>query len=618
MSIDRRQVLMSAAAVAITGGGVALAKAGSASASEAVLNRRLDSLGKTLLNLSPGLATGLGLDKGANAGLKSKLGDASWAGVESLTQLCRDELKAFKAIPDAGLGHSGQINKAVAVYALELGVDAAPFNFGDNTMLSAMSESAGPYVVSQQGGAYSGTAEFLDSQHQINTKADADAYLSRLHDMARQVDQETDRVRRDAGLGVTAPDFIAQNMLGQMDGLLSVAAGESRLVSSVAARAKAKGIAGDYAAMATKIVESEIYPALNRQREVLRANAANATHDAGVWRLKDGEAYYAWLLKQGTNTTLTAEEVHQMGLEQNRAIEARMDGVLKAHGLTQGMVGERMIALGNDPAQLFPDTEEGKAEVIKHLNGIIADVRPHLASQFNLKLKAPVFAKRVPVEIQDGAGQGYMNTGSLDGSRPSVYYINLKSTKNWPKFSLPSLTYHETVPGHAWQGAYLTESGHVPLVRQILAGFNAYVEGWALYAEQLGDEMGMYDNDWAGQLGYLQAQRFRAIRLVVDTGMHAKRWTREQAIDWAVANSGRTKAAMTSEIDRYCASPGQACGYKVGHTEINRLRDKAKAALGARFDVKVFNDTLVKTGAVPLVVLAREVDGLIARGGKEL
>jgi len=293
-----------------------------------------------------------------------------------------------------------------------------------------------------------------------------------------------------------------------------------------------------------------------------------------------------------------------------------MDGVLRAHGLTQGTVGERMIALGNDPAQLFPDTEAGKLEVIKHLNDIIAQVRPRLASQFNLKLKAPVFAKRVPIEIQDGAGQGYMNTGSLDGSRPSTYYINLKSTRNWPKFSLASLTYHETLPGHAWQVAYLTESGHVPLVRQILAGFNAYVEGYALYAEQLGDEMGMYENDWAGQLGYLQAQRFRAIRLVVDTGMHAKRWTREQAIDWAVANSGRTKAAMTSEIDRYCASPGQACGYKVGHTEINRLRDKAKAALGARFDVKVFNDALVKTGAVPLSVLATEVDALIARGGK--
>jgi len=369
MSIDRRQVLLSATAFAVAGGARAATQAGTA---EAKLTARLDQLGKTLLNRSPELATGLGLDKGANVGLKSQLSDVSWSAVESLTRLCREELTALRAIPDAALSHEAKINKAVAVYALELGVEAAPFNFGDNTMLSAMNESAGPYVVSQQDGAYSGMAEFLDSQHQINTKADADAYLARLHAMSRVLDQETDRLRRDAGLGVTAPDFIAQNMLGQMDGVLAVAAAESRFVTSVAGRARAKGIAGDYTALATKIVETEIYPALNRQRDVLRANAASAVHDAGVWRLKDGEAYYAWLLKQGTNTTLSAQEVHQMGLDQNRAIEARMDSVLRVHGLTQGSVSERMIALSNDPTHLFPDTEAGKVEVINYLNGIIA------------------------------------------------------------------------------------------------------------------------------------------------------------------------------------------------------------------------------------------------------
>ena len=224
--------------------------------------------------------------------------------------------------------------------------------------------------------------------------------------------------------------------------------------------------------------------------------------------------------------------------------------------------------------------------------------------------------KRVPPEIQDGAGLGYMNTGSLDGSRPSIYYINLKSTKNWPRFSLPTLTYHETVPGHAWQGAYLTETGKLSLIRILFGGFNAYVEGWALYAEQLADEIGLYDDDWAGQLGYLQAQKFRAVRLVVDTGLHAKRWTREQAIDWAVANSGRSREAMTSEIDRYCSTPGQACGYKVGHTEINRMRDAARAKLGDRFQLAAFNDLIVETGPSPLTVLQGEVDAFIARGGR--
>jgi uncharacterized protein (DUF885 family) len=243
-------------------------------------------------------------------------------------------------------------------------------------------------------------------------------------------------------------------------------------------------------------------------------------------------------------------------------------------------------------------------------------VRPRLKDAFTLQLKAPVVVKRVPPDIQDGAGQGYMNTGSMDGSRPSTYYINLKSTQNWPKFSLPTLTYHETIPGHAWQGAYLTETGKLPLVRVLISGFNAFVEGYALYAEQLGDEIGMYDADWAGRLGYLQAQRFRAVRLVVDTGLHAKRWTREQAIQWAVENSGRTQASMTSEIDRYVSTPGQACGYKVGHTEINRLRDKAKAALGGRYDLRAFNDLLVKTGSVPLTVLEAQVDAYVKAGGR--
>jgi uncharacterized protein (DUF885 family) len=275
-----------------------------------------------------------------------------------------------------------------------------------------------------------------------------------------------------------------------------------------------------------------------------------------------------------------------------------------------------MTALGKDPKYLFPDTDAGREQLLTYLNGLISGVRPQLSKAFNLNLKAPVIAKRVPPDIQDGAGQGYMNTGSLDGSRPSTYYINLKSTQNWPKYTLPTLTYHETVPGHAWQGAYLTETGKLPMIRILLSGFNAYVEGYALYAEQLADEIGMYDADWAGRLGYLQGQKFRAVRLVVDTGLHAKRWSREQAVQWAMDNSGRTRQAMESEIDRYCGTPGQACGYKVGHTEINRLRDKAKTALGPKYDLRTFDDLLVETGSVPLTVLASEVDRYIAAGGK--
>ena len=307
-----------------------------------------------------------------------------------------------------------------------------------------------------------------------------------------------------------------------------------------------------------------------------------------------------------------------MGLEQNRAIESRMDALLKAQGLTQGTVGERMQALTRDPRFLFPNTDAGKAQVIEYLNGRIAALRPLLPKMSRLSLKAPVLVKRVPVDIEAGASLGYMNFPSLDGSRPAIYYINLKDTALWPKWTLPTLTAHETIPGHAWQGAYLAEHhAELPLITAMM-GFNANVEGWALYAEQMADELGYYKDDPYGRLGYLQALQFRACRLVVDTGLHAKRWTREQAVEFLVAKTGRAQGAMNSEVDRYCSTPGQACGYKVGHTELLRLRDKAKAALGARYDLRDFDDAVITAGSVPMDVMATVVDRYIAaKAGKK-
>ena len=613
MGLDRRQLLFTAAAAGAVG---APGQAPAApAAGDAGLNRYFDGLSQQLLDTGPELATYLGLDSGAHAERKSRLTDASWAHIEHDRVWCREQLARLAKFPDAALSPGARLNKAVVVYAMELGRDAAPFNYGDNTLNSAMNESASPYVVSQQSGAYSAGPEFLDSAHKVETRADAEAYLARVQALGRVMGQETDRIRRDAGLGVIAPDFILSNTIGQQEGILGVPAAQARLVSTLVRKTRDAGIPGDWGARCQALVEKDVYPALGAQLGVLKGLQPKSTHDAGVWRLPQGEAYYRWLLREGTSTSLTPDEVHKMGLEQNRAIEARMDGLLKAQGLTQGSVGDRMTALGKDPKYLFPNTDAGREQLLTYLNGLISGVRPQLSKAFNLKLKAPVIAKRVPIDIQDGAGQGYMNTGSLDGSRPSTYYINLKSTENWPKFSLPSLTYHETVPGHAWQGAYLTETGKLPLIRILISGFNAYVEGYALYAEQLADEIGMYDADWAGRLGYLQGQKFRAVRLVVDTGLHAKRWSREQAVQWAMDNSGRTRQSMESEIDRYCGTPGQACGYKVGHTEINHLRDRAKGALGARYDLRNFDDLLVKTGSVPLTVLGDEVDRYIKAGG---
>ena len=612
MTQTRRDLLTSAGAVGATLALPSLAMAAVAPAADPALRTLVDAFAYEMLDENPETATSLGLDVGARAGLKSRLDDRSWASVARGAEGCADRLKRLKTVDRAGLkGFDASLYDSV-VYANELAVEGGRFSYGDNTFAAAMGESATPYVVSQEGGDFNTIPEFLNSQHKVSDATDADAYLARLSAFAVCLDQETERVRRDAGQGVIAPDFLLKTALDQMIPYRATPAAQSHLVSSLTTRTDALGLSGDYAARASRIVERAVYPALSRQIAALQDSAAKAGHEAGVWRLPEGEAYYAWLLKVGTSTAMTAEEVHQMGLEQNLQIQGRIDAVLKSQGLTQGTVGARVAALSKDPRFLYPNDAAGKAQLIAYLNGRITAMRPLLPRMSKMHLKAEVVVKAVPTDIELGAGLGYMNSGSLDGSRPSIYYINLHDTGIWPRFTLPTLTFHETIPGHAWQGAYLSERhDEIPLISSLM-GFNAYIEGWALYAEQLGDELGLYADDPFGQIGYLQAQQFRACRLVADTGLHAKRWSREKTVSWLVEQTGRAPGAMTSEVDRYCGTPGQACGYKVGHTEINRLRDKAKAQLGPRYDLRDFDDVVVKTGGVPLTVLATVVDGYIA------
>jgi uncharacterized protein (DUF885 family) len=606
--IDRRNLLITSGAAGLAFG---LGPAGGGHAAQP-LAALLDAYAEQMLQDSPEMASSLGLDTGVHAALKSRLDDRSWASVLRDHDACRTRLTQLAAIDPKSLSDADAVNHAAVVYANQLGAEAGAFDYGDNTLAAAMGEAATPYVVNQQAGDFNGVPDFLDSQHKIDTAGDADAYLARLEALARALDQETERVRKDAGLGVIPPDFLLTTTLDEMAAFRATPASASSLTRSLAGRAAAKALKGDYAGQAAAIVGDKIYPALDRQIAALTAAKASAGHDAGVWRLPDGEAYYAWLLKVGTSTPMTADEIHAMGLEQTRAITARMDAILRQQGLTQGGVGERMTALGKDPPNLFPDSDAGRAALVAYLNTLLSGIRRRMPQLSRLNLKADVVVKRVPVEIETGASLGYMSSGPLDGSRPSIYYINLHDMADWPRYSLPTLTYHETLPGHAWAGAYVNESHALPLVR-VMLDFNAYDEGWALYSEQMADEIGLYDDDPLGRLGYLQEQNFRGGRLVVDTGLHAKRWTREQAIAWMIETTGESPRSIASEIDRYCAGPGQACGYKVGQTEILRLRETARAARGARFDLRDFNDAVITCGSVPLTVLA-DVIGRYAAG----
>jgi uncharacterized protein (DUF885 family) len=603
--IDRRQLLLtSLAAGAVSASPLTALAAEGEGISDPRLAKLLDAFVEEMLAHDPQTATGLGKDKGPRAGLKRKLNDVSSGGRTAEIAGYADRAQRLRAIPRTSLKGRDLTTYDTVLYAMDVGAEGGKFGYGR--------DYANPYVVSQQDGTVVNTGEFLNSQHLIETKDDAEAYLARLEQYDTALDQENDRIKDAAGKGVILPDFLLATALKQASDLRAQDAAKTRLVGSLADRCKAKGIDGDWAARATAIVAQQVFPALERQVAVLKALQPQATHDAGVWKFRDGADYYRWGLKYNTTTNRTPAEIHQTGLEQGAQMDAMMDGILKSQGYTQGTVGERMGALTRDPKFLFPNTDEGRRELIGFIEGKIAAIRPFIPKFSKLGLKAPVEVKRVPPEIQDGASLGYMNFAALDGSRPAIYYVNLKNMDNWPKYTLASLSMHEALPGHAWQGAYLAEHASEIHTISSLIGFGAFIEGWALYAEQLADEVGLYAEDPMGRLGYLQALRFRCARLVVDTGLHDQRWTREKAIEWMTAATGRSTNAVTSEVDRYCASPGQACAYKTGHNEVVRLRAKAMAALGPRFDLRDFNDAVVTTGGTPLSVLETVIDRYVA------
>jgi uncharacterized protein (DUF885 family) len=305
---------------------------------------------------------------------------------------------------------------------------------------------------------------------------------------------------------------------------------------------------------------------------------------------------------------MSPEAIHQLGLTTLDALHARMDPILRGIGLTQGSVGQRMQALAKDKRYQFAPGDAGRAEIMAFVQERLKIIRAQMPRAFNTLVPGNLEVKRLPPDEEPGAPAAYGGPGSPDGKIPGKYWLNLRTTELHSRYSLPDLTHHEAIPGHVWQGEYTFS---LPLIRTMLA-FNAYSEGWALYAEQLADELGVFDDFPVGRLGYLQSIAFRACRLVVDTGLHAKRWTREQGVAFFVERNGSNPLEVASEVDRYCSWPGQACGYEVGHQEIVRQRARAQAALGARYDLKAFNDTVVLGGNVPLDVLALNIDQYIA------
>jgi uncharacterized protein (DUF885 family) len=562
----------------------------------------LDDIGDKLLRLTPESATSLGLDTGARAELRSQLMDRSADGQQRIASQLKSDLDRAKAFDVSGLSHATRTSVEVVRSAYATALEGFALPYGDVPVGGWRNT---PYVVIQNVGAYLDTPRHLDAEHRIDTAADADAYLARLHSYAKQADGELGRIQAARAKGLVPPAFLIDKAMRQLTLSIENARQGGTLVESIERRTK--NLAGNWAERAKAIAVQEIAPALERQLAELQAQRAVAKDDAGMWARPNGEAYYRWALKASTTTTMPPDDVHEMGRRELQQLHARMDEILKQVGYTKEGVGARMRQLAKDPRYQFPDGDKGRAEILAFIQNRLDWIRAQMPRAFKTIVHPNMEVKRLPPEEEPGAPAAYGGAGSIDGKIPGRFWINLRTTDLHSKYSLADLTFHEAIPGHIWQGEYTHE---MPLIRQLLS-FNAYSEGWALYAEQLADELGAYENDPVGRLGYLQSLAFRACRLVVDTGLHAKRWTREQAVQFFVDVNGSNPLEVASEVDRYCAWPGQACGYKVGHSEINHQREKATTALGSKFAGTAFNDTVVLGGNVPLDVLAGNVDEYI-------
>jgi uncharacterized protein (DUF885 family) len=461
------------------------------------------------------------------------------------------------------------------------------------------------FPLEQMGGANVSIVNTLTVTHPIATEKDAENYVARLGQVAPRMDEAIAEARRLIANKMFPPRFIVAATIAQMRGFIApppegnplVATFQERMAQvkaiSDARREALRGAAG-------KIAAEQVYPAWRRAIAVLEPLLDRATDDAGLWRYKGGAEAYAFALNRYTTTRLTADEIHQIGLRQVERIEKEMDVLFRRIGRSQGTVKDRIAQLKRD--QAYPLTEDGRQRIMAETERILRDAEVRAASLFENRPKAPVVAQPYPRFREANAAASY-SSPAPDGSRPGTFQIPLRPER-MTLFGLRSLVYHETVPGHHFQIALQIENRELPRFRQIGAfgGISALSEGWGLYAERLAAESGWYENDIEGLLGQLDAELFRARRLVVDTGIHAKRWTRQQAIDYGIE---------ASEVERYVVNPAQACSYMIGQLKIIELREKAKAAMGSRFSFQGFHDVVLGTGTAPLEVLERQVEAYI-------
>ena len=487
--------------------------------------------------------------------------------------------------------------------------------FFDEWLVDAEMKHSG-YRVNQISGVTVNLPEFLTDAHAIIDRRSADRYLSRLSEFGRVLREVRDRVIDDRNHGVIPPDFVIEKSLTGMRRFIFEGAAQNVLVTDFASRlSEVDEISAEDQAVlvmdAQARVASEVIPGYEGMIALFEEFATQTNHDAGIWRIPNGEAIYRHRLRSSTTTDYTPDEIHDIGLAEVVRIEGEMHAILDTQQIPDGDIATRVRVVMEDPSQQFANTDAGREEMIAYLESFDAKVMARVADFFITIPPQPLEIVRVPVHAQDSSAGGYYSSPALDGSRPGRFYINQKNTADNPRWTLPTLMIHEGSPGHHFQLSASQLIEDVPLLRR-LSPFNAFTEGWALYSERIAKtDMGLYDDDPLGDLGRLQAEMFRAVRLVVDTGIHAKRWSREEAIDYMLAKTGMTEDEVTREIERYSVWPGQATGYKTGQLAILELREAAEAALGESFDIRQFHELLLMNGAMPLALLKDQVTAWI-------
>ena len=504
---------------------------------------------------------------------------------------------------DEDLDADQRLSKELVLYLTNMLADAEPFRYHS-------------YPANQMGGIQSAFPSFMDSSHQVHSVEDAEHYLSRMSELPRKHEQYLLGLKIRESKDIIPPRFVIDRVLEQMRDFVATPAQENILYTSLAEKLnEAEKIdeaqAEDILNRVEISINENIYPSYDLFINYFSELEAKAGNDHGFWHLPDGAAAYKLALRLFTTTDYTADEIHQIGLSEIARIQAEMLEIFASEGIDVSLgFTDAMEAYSSLPEFYYDDSDEGRAQILEDYQTILDEIDAGLDASFNIRPKAGLEVVRIPEFKEKTAPGAYYEQPSIDGTRPGRFYANLYDIKATPKFGMRTLAAHEGIPGHHFQIAIAMELEGVPLIRKF-PFFTAYVEGWALYAERVAWEQGLMPTP-ADNVGRLTAELFRAVRLVVDTGIHHERWTREEAIDYMLANTGMAESDVVSEIERYIVLPGQATAYKVGMMKILELRQKAMDALGDKFDLRDFHDVVLKNGAVPLDILERIVDEYIA------